>query len=108
MARTDVTVQRVTRDGITPTYESANVDGHTVPNDSGKIHLHIKNTDTSAHNVTVQTSRTVSGFAIADHTVSVGAGSELMLGGFPSTVFGDDLLVDFASTTGMSIAALGV
>lgn len=106
MARSALTVQRITRSGIVPTFESANVDGNSFTN-NGKQWIHVKNSDASAHNVTVQTPATLHGLAVADLTVSVGAGSELMLGPFPQSTFGGEVLIDYASVTGMTVGAFG-
>lgn len=104
MARTDLAVQRVTRSGLDPAYEAANVDGHAVTND-GRTILHVKNGDTVAHSVTVVTPKQVHGLDVADLVVSVPAGGERLFGPFPPVTFGRVADVDYDAVTGVTVAA---
>lgn len=101
MARTDLTVQTLTRDGIDPAYTDAIADGHRF--DNRHVFAHVKNTDTSSHTVTFVTSRQIAGLDVADLAVSVPAGGEQMVGPFPATVFAGSVDVDYSATTGVSI-----
>lgn len=108
MARTAVEPQRVIADGIDPTYEAANVDGHSVANDRSDVILHVKNSDTAAHSVTLVTPQTIHGLGVADRVLSVPAGGEVLAGRFPRETYGGVLTIDYSATTGMTIAALRV
>lgn len=103
MARTDLTVQKLAGDGISPSYTGATTDGHSFDLGTKRVFAHAKNTDTSSHTVTFVTSATVQGLAVADRVVTVPAGDEQMIGPFPSSVFGGSVNVDFSATTGMSL-----
>jgi hypothetical protein len=107
MARTALTVQQVTRAGLTPTYSAANVDGHSIPN-GGKECLHIKTTS-NACNVTFQTPGSVDGQAIADRVVALGTSTERIIGPFPPTMYNqgaEEVFVDFSAVTGVTVAAI--
>lgn len=105
MARTDLNVQRVTRDGLAPAYTAANVDGHSISNDGQPI-LHVKNGSAGAITVTFVTPRQVDGLAVADLAVSVPAGGERIIGRFPPATFGRVVDVDFSAVASVTVAAL--
>lgn len=106
MARTALTVQEISRNAITPSYGSANVDGHSYPN-SGKEFFHVKTGGTGA-TVTVQTPGTVDGNAIADKSYVLGTNTERMIGPFPPSVYNQadgSVYIDFSSVTTVTIGA---
>lgn len=105
MARTALDIQRITRDGLDPTYEAANSDGNSAAND-GHVYLHVKNGDTAQHTVTVVSTATVHGLGVADQTIDVAAGGEAIAGPFPPATFSRDLTIDYSATTSMTVAAL--
>lgn len=102
MARSALSVQRINRNGLTPAYEAANVDGNSFTN-SGHQFLHLKNGGTAAQTITIQTPLQVHGLAVADLSVSVAAGSEVMLGPFPQRTFGGEVLVDYSAVTSLTV-----
>jgi hypothetical protein len=107
MARTALTVQQVTRAGLTPSYGAANVDGHSLPN-GGKELLHIKTGGTSC-NVTIQTPGSVDGQAIGDRVIAIGTSSERIIGPFPPDIYNQtsgEVYIDFSAVTAVTIAAL--
>lgn len=104
MARTDLSVQRITTDGLNPAYTAANADGHSIDNDA-HMFLHVKNGDASAHTVTVVTPRQVDGLDVADLTVSVPAGEERIIGRFSTATFGRSVDVNFSAVTSVTVAA---
>lgn len=104
MPREDLTVQRVTRNGLDPVYAAANVDGHAISND-GHVILHVKNAGTAAQTVTVVTPRTVDGLDVADLAVPVPAGGERLFGPFPPGTFGRVADVDYSAVTSVTVAA---
>lgn len=107
MARTALTVQQIVRSGLNPSYASANVDGHSLPN-GGTEFVHVKNGGGSSITVTAQTPGTVDGLAIADRTVSVPNGGERIIGPFPRATYNqgaDEVFLDFSAVTSVTIAA---
>lgn len=115
MARTELTLQTIDRDGIDPTYSSAITDGHAVNNASHKVFIHVINADASSKDITIITPNTIDGLALADLTVSVPASEERIIGPFPHAVYckNDTTLsithaiwVDYSATTSVTIAAL--
>lgn len=111
MARTTLAVQTISRDGITPSFTAANVDGHEI-NNSGRMFLYVKNGDASPITVTIVTPGTVDGLAVADKTVTVPATDEEVIGPFPPQYYNqapgetDTVFVDFSAVTSVTIAAL--
>jgi hypothetical protein len=113
MARTDLTVQEIVKSGLEPSYTSASADGHAVAN-NGRTFLHVKNGGGSPITVTIQTSTTIEGLAVADQTVSVPASEERLIGPFsthfeqPSGADKGKVYVDFSDVTSVTVAALRV
>lgn len=73
-----LTIQSIDQDGLTPSYTAAAGGGDTVVVGAGSF-LHVKNGGGGSITVTLVTPGTVSSLAIADQTVSVGAGAESMI-----------------------------
>ena len=116
MARTELTVQNISRTGLEPTYSAANVDGHAFNNASGRIFLHILNTGGAACTVTIVTPITVDGKDVPDQTFSVQATTgDKLSGPFPAAVYNqvDSTLsidkavwVGYSATSGVTVAAI--
>lgn len=107
MARSALTVQQIARTGIVPSYAAANVAGNSLAN-SGKEFLHIKNGAVSSITVTIETPGTVDGQAVADRTVTIGAGAEKMIGPFPPQTYNQDsgeVYVDYSAITTVTVGA---
>ena len=111
MARTALTVQDIVATGLTPAYPSANVDGHSVPNDN-KTFLTVKNGGGGACEVTVQTPRQEDGLDLAERVVSVPAGAERDIGPFPPKSYNQtsgadagSIYVDFDQVTSVTVTA---
>lgn len=81
--------------------------GDTFTN-TGKEILIVKNGDSSSHNVTITTSVTVDGNAVADPVVAVGAGVTKSIGPFPRWIFGSTVSVAYSSVTSTTVAVLSV
>ena len=108
MARTSLTVQDIGLSGLTPSYSSANADGNSFAND-GDVFLHVKNGSGSDITLTIQTPAKVDGVDIEEVTVTVTAGSEEMVGAFPTTTFnqsGGVVYVDYSAVTTVTVAAI--
>lgn len=96
--------------GLTPSYAAATGGGDFFTPDSDTF-LHVKNSDSSSHNVIVTTPGTYGGLQIGDPTIAVAAGTERMFGPFPAQLFADSTnsglaAITYSSATGMTIAAL--
>lgn len=108
MARTALVPQEIVRTGLTPSYTSANVDGHSIAN-NGRTVLHVKTVGTGC-TVTIQTPGTVDGMAVADRTVVLGTNTERIIGPFPPDAYdqpgGAGVYVDFSAVTAVTVAAL--
>ncbi len=110
MARVAVTVAAVRRSGnnITTLPNAADAQGHYMDND-GRTFLVINNANAGTVVVTVQTPRTVDGLAVAELTLSMGAGTRWILGPFPTATFnqsGSDrgrIYIDFDITAGVTL-----
>ena len=115
MARTALTKQAIVQAGLSPSYAAANVDGHSFEG-SGRVFLHVKNTNVAARTVTIQTPATVAGLAVAEQPVEVPATSgDAMIGPFDPHAFnrpvdGADagkVYVDFSAVVDVTVALLG-
>lgn len=111
MARTTLATETIDRDGIDPTYSSANADGEEVAN-SGRMFIHVMNGSGASIDVTIQTPGTVDGLTISDKVVAIAAGEDAMIGPFPPAIYNrdpgetDTVYVDFSAVTSVTIAAL--
>lgn len=105
----DVATQRISG-SLNPTYSAASAGGDTVT-PGPKTFLHVRNTDTASHDVTITTPATSGGLAVEDPTYTVPAGDELLIGPLTSHIYRNSSgLVDLAwsATTGMDFAALAI
>lgn len=96
MAATPITPTRPTSAGVNTTAEVA-VDianGNTARNLPGLV-LVFHNTDSVSRSVTLTTSGTVGGYAVADQVTSIPAGQTWFFANFSPTAFGD--LVGFSA-----------
>ena len=111
MARTALTEQTVTSAGLKATYEAANGDGNSFNNTSRTV-FHVKNAAVGAITLTFNTPGTVDGLAVAERTVSVGAGEEYFWRGAPSVynqISGADVgkvYVDYSGVVTVTVAVL--
>lgn len=111
MARTELTVQRVSPDGLVATYDAAIADGHSF--EWGERHfLHVKNGDTSSTDITIQTPQTIGGLDVSDKVVTVAAGDEEFIGPFlgRETYEQSDgqVYFDYSNTTSITVAVLQI
>lgn len=102
-----MTVQEISKSGLTPSYTAAIADGHKFPN-GGDVFIHVKNGDAASKDITIQTPAKVEGVDVAEVTVTVAATSEAMIGPFPPHLFNnsDGVYVDYSDTTSVTIAAI--
>jgi len=84
-----LTVQEVSRAGITPSYVAVAGGGDSFPND-GRTIVQFKNTNAAARNVTTVTQLTVDGKAVADDVINVPATTgDKIIGPFPPSIYND-------------------
>jgi hypothetical protein len=110
MARTDVTVQNIAVAGLSPSYDAAHVDGNAFLNDGNTI-LHVKNGSGGSLTLTVQTNKIVGGVTVQDHQITIGAGTERIIGLFNTGVFNQDdgkVYVDTSTQTSITLMAFKV
>jgi hypothetical protein len=88
MARTALTVNTIITSGLAdPSATTGTADGHMATND-GNVFLEFNNANASSRIVTIQTPVTVSGFAVADQTITVpGSASRFKAGPFSMGLF---------------------
>lgn len=108
-----VAIQRVTLDGIGPTYQAADATGDTITVPTGaNVMVHVKNGDAAAHTVTLASQVTVPppGTAEADEQVSVPAGAERMIGPVGRAFVDSDRIahLSYTAVTGVTVAAVQV
>jgi hypothetical protein len=102
-----LTPQVVQITGTIPTHNAAAAGGDTVPA-GDRTWLHVKNGGGSSVTVTLTTPGTVSGLAIADVAVAVGAAGEKLVGPLPSHLFGDQVAITYSGVTSVTVAALKI
>jgi hypothetical protein len=89
MARAALTVQSLTDAGLNTDgkYTTMTAEGVSFANQTGfsKVILHIK--ATTAAQITIQTYQTINGLAVADRIVSIGAGEDMFIGPFPTSLY---------------------
>lgn len=78
MAESEITVQNIDDDGVTPSYEAANVDGNYFLN-GGKCLIHVKNGGVGSITMDVKAQNACSQGELHDRSITVGAGAEAML-----------------------------
>jgi hypothetical protein len=108
MAYTTLTVNQLSRSGLTLAPAAANADGSYVKND-GHVLLYIVNGDSSDKTVTVTPTRRQGGAAVVADTRVIAAGGDVWMGPYPTEIFNDalgNLLVTFSAVTSVTIAAV--
>lgn len=83
-----LTVQSIVAAGLNPSYAAAAGGGDEFAND-GSSFLHVVNGGGGAINVTLATTQTVDGLAVADQVVNVPAGEDRMIGPLRRGLFND-------------------
>lgn len=111
MPRASLSVQKIARSGLEPSYTAAEVDGNSFANPGLEQRiLHVKNGATAVV-VTCKTPRQVDGLDVAELAVTVPAGEERMIGPFPTKTFtqGDGTVhVDYDDVSNVTVAVLGI
>lgn len=112
MAKIDLVAQQIVRDssGLTPNYSTPAQTDLRIPNNDGRMFLHVKNSNAATRTVTVTTPGEIAGLAISDLVATVPLTSgDKMIGPFPPGVFNQtdgSVYVDLESTAGITLALL--
>lgn len=117
MANVTLTVQEMSRSGITPSYTASgaspllNIADTFKFNNTGKEFLHFKKTGAGDCTVTIQTPGTVDGLAVAERTVTIPATTgDKMIGPFPPGTYNDTSSTfsgfTLSEITGLSVAVV--
>lgn len=104
-----LSVENISLSGLTATYNA--VSASDVFSNTGDIIIHVKNADVSANTVTVVSTKTVDGLAVADVSVAVSAGAEAFIGPFDPRTFNNasgNVTVQHSNTTSNTIAVIKV
>lgn len=107
MARTDLSLQRITRDSLIVSRTAATTDGHQFPND-GKTAITVENGSASSVTVTVQSDFSRSGLSLPDYTHDIPAGETHWFGPFDPDVFGSTTLIDFSATSSVNAGVVRI
>jgi len=83
-----LTVQQISRAGLTRSLTAAAGGGDTFAND-GRTFLEVANRSGGSITVTIVTTANVDGNAVADTSVAVGAGVTMLIGPFPPATYND-------------------
>lgn len=107
-----LTTQKPSAAGVAVTYAACNAGGDTFVN-TGREFIHVKNASGGALTVTISSGSNKCSFGIAnaahDLAVSVGAGSDKMIGPFDKDRFNDtsgNVNLSYSGVTSLSIAVL--
>lgn len=93
MARTELTVNQITIDGVVQALIAAAADGNSFRN-SGRQFILVKNGDSAPHTVTFQTPGEVGGLALEDPATVIAAGASVLFGPFRPLLFNQTAGVD--------------
>lgn len=108
MARTELTIQTISRAGLEATTTAAIADGHKFKNDGRLTLLHVINGATDVI-VTIQTAATVDGKAVADDTVTCTASEERFIGPFPAEIYNQTdgmVYIDYDDVSNVTVSVL--
>lgn len=106
MARTGLTRQVITTDGLNPTYAAANTtDGNSFERAAADEFLHVKNAGGAPMNVTLGVNFDPDGNITPDKVVAVPAGDDVFIGPF-SAIYEQtdhDVYVDFSAAATVAL-----
>lgn len=103
----DLTVQKIVRGGLGPTYQAADAAGDRFPGSSRRF-LHTKNGGAGAITVTLNSQKTCDQGFDHDENVSVPAGGERMVGPFSDRFYDPTgyVNVTYSGVTSVTVAAV--
>lgn len=108
-----VSTQKIVRTGLLPALTGPTVDGDVM--DADQVGLWVNNGSGASINVTVQTPATQDGLDLAELVVAVAAGTQRIIGPFPSRSFArptgqvdaGKVYVDYSAVASVTRAAIG-
>jgi hypothetical protein len=103
-----LTLQTLDRDGLNPSFASADVGGDQFAN-TGKEFVYLKNDDGSSKTVTLVIQATIDGQAVINRTVIVAATDIMLVGPFPVGDYNDSndvMQLTYSDVTSLSVAAI--
>jgi len=105
---TTITKQAISRSGLVATYEAAASTMEYAVSGENAI-IHIKNANAATLTLTITTSKTIDGLAVADRTVTILTTEEHFIGPFNKTDYadsGDLIQIAFDITSSVTVAVL--
>ena len=109
MARTVITQEVVSRDGLNPTQQSADAtNDHSIENNPGDLALRIDNAGAGASVWEAIYAQEVDGETVPNKTLSVGAGAVRYFGPFPVTLFGTTISIDVDIDTSVTFEGVRI
>lgn len=93
----EYTVQKTSDVGIQLAFVA--VAGSDIFVNDGKTIVLVNNADVSVNNVTIITTKTIAGLAVANRPVVVAAGEIESIGPFPPSLYGDPVTINYSNTT---------
>ncbi len=103
-------VQIISRSGLVPTMVAAGAGGDTFPN-SGNTALMVLNSSAAPINVTIVTTKTVDGLAVADRVVAVPNGTTpALIGPWPKDEYNTSgsVSVTYSASASVTVAAVSL
>lgn len=104
-----LTMQKPTLSGIALTYSNCSAGGDEFVNNSGRVCIHVKNGNTAAQTVTVNSQKPCDQGYDHDVVVSIPASSDRLIGPFTTDRFNDangKVQITYSGVTSMTIAAI--
>ena len=105
---TELTVQEISLDGLTPTFSAADANGNYFSG-SGKEFVYVKNGGSSAITVTIASQQPCNQGEIHNVEVSVAASGEAMIGPLPEARFEDSsghINISYSDVTSVTVAVI--
>lgn len=108
MARHEITVQNISRTGLSATFEAVHADLEHKFTNNGREIVHIKNTNAATRVVTFKVAKTVDGQAVVHPTQTIAANTgDEEFGPFPKGIYNQDdgmVYLDFSAAAGVTVA----
>jgi len=108
--RVSIARQQVTDAGLIPAYSPAVEEGHSVENSTGRVILHVCNTNETEVTVTIRSGFTVGGLKLQDRQVVVPPATCVFVGPFDPNVYNQPgtshIWIDYSTVEGVDVAAL--
>ncbi len=112
MSDVALAAQKIIKTGIDPVHTGSlsTGDNYQTPN-NGRLFIYVTNGGGSPSVVTIATTGTEDGLAIADRTVNVPAGEDRLIGPFPPHIYNNangEIDTSFSFITSVTVAALNL